>query len=161
MTITIGDRIPSVDIRLMVDGVPAIESAAEVLGRGQVVLFAVPGAFTPGCSTRHLPGYVERAAEISARGVDTIACISVNDVFVMDAWGTAHGVAETFTMLADPDAAFTRAIGMEIDASAFGLGVRSKRYAMVISDGVVMTLLEEENGLSIMNSTAECVLERL
>ena len=161
MTITIGDRIPSVDIRLMVDGVPAIESAAEVLGRGQVVLFAVPGAFTPGCSTRHLPGYVERAAEISARGVDTIACISVNDVFVMDAWGTAHGVTETFTMLADPDAAFTRAIGMEIDASAFGRGVRSKRYAMVISDGVVMTLLEEENGLSIMNSTAECVLERL
>ena len=161
MTIAIGDRIPSVDIRLMVDRVPAIESAAEVLGRGQVVLFAVPGAFTPGCSTRHLPGYVERAAEISARGVDTIACISVNDVFVMDAWGTAHGVAETFTMLADPDAVFTRAIGMEIDASAFGLGVRSKRYAMVISDGVVMTLLEEENGLSIMNSTAECVLERL
>ena len=161
MPIAIGDRIPSVDIRLMVDGVPAIESAAEVLGRGQVVLFAVPGAFTPGCSTRHLPGYIERAAEISARGVDTIACISVNDVFVMDAWGKAHGVAETFAMLADPDAAFTRAIGMEIDASAFGLGVRSKRYAMVISDGVVTTLLEEENGLSIMNSTAECVLERL
>ena len=161
MKITIGDRVPSVDIRLMVDGVPAIESAAEVLGRGQVVLFAVPGAFTPGCSTRHLPGYIERAAEISARGVDTIACISVNDVFVMDAWGKAHGVAETFAMLADPDAAFTRAIGMEIDASAFGLGVRSKRYAMVISDGVVTTLLEEENGLSIMNSTAECVLDRL
>ena len=161
MKITIGDRVPSVDIRLMVDGVPAIESAAEVLGRGQVVLFAVPGAFTPGCSTRHLPGYIERAAEISARGVDTIACISVNDVFVMDAWGKAHGVAETFTMLADPDAVFTRAIGMEIDASAFGLGVRSKRYAMVISDGVVTTLLEEENGLSIVNSTAECVLERL
>ena len=161
MKITIGDRVPSVGIRLMVDGVPAIESAAEVLGRGQVVLFAVPGAFTPGCSTRHLPGYIERAAEISARGVDTIACISVNDVFVMDAWGKAHGVAETFTMLADPDAGFTRAIGMEIDASAFGLGVRSRRYAMVISDGVVTTLLEEENGLSIVNSTAECVLERL
>ena len=161
MPIAPGDLIPSVDIRLMIDGVPAVASAAEVLGHGQVVLFAVPGAFTPGCSTRHLPGYVERAAEISAKGVDMIACISVNDVFVMDAWGKAHGVADTFTMLADPDAAFTRAIGMEIDASGFGLGLRSKRYAMVISEGVVTTLLEEENGLSIMNSTAECVLERL
>lgn len=145
----------------MIDGAPSVVSAPEVLGRGQVVLFAVPGAFTPGCSTRHLPGYIERAAEMSVRGVDRIACISVNDVFVMDAWGQAHGVAETFTMLADPDASFTRAIGMDIDASGFGLGVRSKRYAMVISEGVVTTLLEEENGLSIMNSTAECVLATL
>jgi peroxiredoxin len=161
MPIATGDRIPSVDIRLMINGVPSVESAADLLGSGQVVLFAVPGAFTPGCSTRHLPGYIERAAEISARGVDRIACISVNDVFVMDAWGRAHGVAETFTMLADPDASFTKAIGMEIDASGFGLGLRSKRYAMVITDGVVTTLLEEENGLSIMNSTAECVLERI
>ena len=126
--------------------------------RWQVVLFAVPGAFTTGCSTRHLPGYIARAAELSEKGVDRIACLSVNDVFVMDAWGREHGVADTFTMLADPDASFTTAVGMQIDASSFGLGLRSKRYAMVISDGVVTALLEEENGLSIVNSTAECVL---
>ncbi len=157
-TIAVGDRIPAIDVRLMVDGAPTVVSAAEVLGHGQVVLFAVPGAFTTGCSTRHLPGYIARAAELSEKGVDRIACLSVNDVFVMDAWGREHGVADTFTMLADPDASFTTAVGMQIDASSFGLGLRSKRYAMVISDGVVTALLEEENGLSIVNSTAECVL---
>lgn len=156
--IAVGDRIPAIDIRLMVDGAPTVVSAAEVLGQGQVVLFAVPGAFTTGCSTRHLPGYIAQAAELSAKGVDRIACISVNDVFVMDAWGREHGVANTFVMLADPDASFAKAVGMEIDASSFGLGLRSKRYAMVISEGIVVSLLEEDNGLSIENSTAECVL---
>ncbi len=161
MTIAPGDLIPDVPVRHMVDGSPAVVSSRELLGAGRVVLFAVPGAFTPGCSRVHLPGYAANATEIAGKGVDQIACISVNDVFVMDAWGQAHDVTGTITMVADPLAEFCRAAGLEIDATDKGLGVRSQRYAMVLQDGVVESLMLEDNGLSIANSTAECVLATL
>lgn len=161
MPIAIGDRIPDVIVSIMKDGSPTDVSSTEVLGTGRVVLFAVPGAFTPGCSRVHLPGYAERAAEISDKGVDRIACISVNDTFVMDAWGEAHGVNDSILMIADGDANFTSAVDLEVDVPSAGLGRRSQRYAMVIDNGVVSELLLEDNGLSVVNSTAECVLNKL
>lgn len=161
MTIAKGDRIPDVTVSIMQDGSPTDVSSLEVLGAGRVVLFAVPGAFTPGCSRVHLPGYAERAAEISDKGVDRIACISVNDTYVMDAWGASHGVNDTITMIADGDAAFASAVGLEVDIPSAGLSRRSQRYAMIIDNGVVEELMLEDNGLSIVNSAAECVLDRL
>lgn len=160
MSICVGDSLPVVELRMMVDGAPATMSSSEVLGSGRVVLFAVPGAFTPGCSNLHFPGYVELASSISAAGVDTIACVSVNDVFVMDAWGKAQGSGEIL-MLADPAAAFAEAVGMAVDASGFGLGTRSKRYAMVLQDGVIEAFLPEEDGFGVLASTASCVLAKL
>jgi len=160
MTIAVGDRIPDVEL-WKVDG--ALFSAigtAEVLGKGKVVLFAVPGAFTPTCSDHHLPGFVIRADEIHAKGVDTIACISVNDPFVMGAWARDRKVDETVVMLADGNGEFTRAVGLEMDGSAVGLGARSQRYAAVIEDGVVTALfVEPERGLTV--SSAESVLASL
>lgn len=145
----------------MKDGAPAVVTSTELLGTGRVVLFAVPGAFTPGCSRVHLPGYKNHAKDLSDKGVDTIACISVNDVFVMDAWGQAQGVSEDIVMIADPDGDFAKAVGMVIDMSGFGLGVRSQRYAMVIQDGVIVEVFPEEDGVSVSGSTAECVLAKL
>ena len=145
----------------MKDGAPAVVTSTELLGTGRVVLFAVPGAFTPGCSRVHLPGYKNHAKDLSDKGVDTIACISVNDVFVMDAWGQAQGVSEDIVMIADPDGDFAKAVGMVIDMSGFGLGVRSQRYAMVIQDGVIVEVFPEEDGASVSGSTAECVLAKL
>lgn len=145
----------------MVDGSPTVSSSRELLGSGRVVLFAVPGAYTPGCTRVHLPGYATHAAEIAGKGVDQIACIAVNDVFVMDAWGQAHDVSGSITMIADPAAEFARAVGLDIDATAKGLGVRSQRYAMVLQDGAVVSLFVEDDGLSVANSAAECVLATL
>jgi len=161
MTIAVGDPIPDVPVSLMVDGSPSDVSSRELLGTGRVVLFAVPGAFTPGCSRVHLPGYSAHAAEIAGKGVDQIACISVNDAYVMQAWGDAHDVTGTITMVADGNAAFAEAVGLEVEVPSAGLGRRSQRYAMVINDGVVESLLLEDNGLSVVNSTAECILDRL
>jgi peroxiredoxin len=161
MTIAVGDQIPDVTVSVMKDGSPSDISARELLGSGRVVLFAVPGAFTPGCSRVHLPGYKEHADEIAGKGVDLIACISVNDTFVMDAWGEAHGVNGTITMIGDGDANFTSAVGLEVEVPSAGLGRRSQRYAMVLQDGVVEELMLEDNGLSIVNSAASCVLDRL
>ena len=149
MSPVVGDTLADVELRMMVDGAPTTVSSAKVLGAGRVVLFAVPGAFTPGCSNLHFPGYVELASSIS-----------VNDVFVMDAWGKAQGAGEIL-MLADPDAAFAKAVGMDVDASGFGLGIRSKRYALVLNNGVVEAFLPEEDGFSVLASTAACVLEQL
>lgn len=145
----------------MVDGSPTEVSSDELLGTGRVVLFAVPGAFTPGCSRVHLPGYAQQAGAIAGKGVDRIACISVNDTFVMAAWGDAHGVSDSITMVADGSAAFAEATGLEVTLPGAGLGRRSQRYAMVIQDGVVEELLLEDDGLSVLNSTAECVLGKL
>ena len=145
----------------MKDGAPAVATSTELLGTGRVVLFAVPGAFTPGCSRVHLPGYKNHAKDLSDKGVDTIACISVNDVFVMDAWGQAQGVSEDIVMIADPDGDFAKAVDMVIDMSGFGLGVRSQRYAMVIQDGIIVEVFPEEDGVSVSGSTAECVLAKL
>jgi len=161
MTIAVGDPIPDVPVSLMVDGSPSDVSSRELLGTGRVVLFAVPGAFTPGCSRVHLPGYAQQADAIAGKGVDRIACISVNDAYVMQAWGDAHDVTGTITMVADGNAAFAEAVGLEVEVPSAGLGRRSQRYAMVINDGVVESLLLEDNGLSVVNSTAECVLDRL
>jgi glutaredoxin/glutathione-dependent peroxiredoxin len=159
--IAVGDAVPNVDVRVMRDGAPAVVPMSELIGEGRAVLFAVPGAFTPGCSKQHLPGFVGRAADISAAGVDTILCLGVNDVFVMDAWGDVQGVGDSIVMVADPDAAFTSAVGMEVDASGFGLGMRSKRYALVAENGIVTAFLPEEDGFSVDASTAQCVIDAL
>ena len=160
MTIAVGDTIPDVQIMTTTGGNPTHVQTREVLGSGKVVLFAVPGAFTPTCSDYHLPSYVIRHDELMAKGVDTVACISVNDPFVMDAWGKDQSVGDLVLMLADGNGDFARAVGLEMDGSGFGLGTRSQRYAMVIEDGVVTTLnVEPGPGLSV--SAADAILESL
>jgi glutaredoxin/glutathione-dependent peroxiredoxin len=158
MTIAVGDRIPDIDLWKVTDaGFEPVKSGA-VLGEGKVVLFAVPGAFTPTCSDYHLPGFVLREDEIKAKGVDTIACISVNDPFVMGAWARDQKVGDTVVMLADGNGEFTQAVGLEMDGSGFGLGTRSQRYAAVIEDGVV-TALNVEPGAGLSVSAADAILE--
>ncbi len=160
MTISVGDRIPDVEISVMGSEAPEPIRTGDVLGRGKVVLFAVPGAFTPTCSDYHLPGYLIRAGELRAKGVETIACLAVNDAFVMDAWADDQEVDDAIVMLADGNGAFTRAMGLEFDGSGFGLGMRSRRYAAVIEDGVVTALMvEPAGGLTV--SSAESVLASL
>ena len=160
MTIAAGDHIPDVEIWVMGRDEPEKVRTGEVLGRGKVVLFAVPGAFTPTCTDYHLPGYVVRAGELRAKGVDTIACLSGNDPFVMDAWRREEEVGTAIVMLADGNGTFTRAMGLEFDGSGFGLGARSQRYAAVIDDGIVTALMvEPAGGLSV--SSAESVLSSL
>ena len=132
---------------------------ADALGTGKVVLFAVPGAFTPGCSRVHLPGFVARADELKAKGVDTIACVAVNDAWVMDAWAKSQGVGDKILMLADGSGAFTKAMGLELDVSAVGLGSRSKRYASIIENGVITSLDIDESGITA--SACEAVLDKL
>jgi peroxiredoxin len=158
MTISVGDKLPDAELRTMTADGPTAVRAKDVLGSGKVVLFAVPGAFTPGCSNVHLPGFVEGGAELKAKGVDTIACVAVNDVFVMDAWGKAHG-ADDILLLADGNLEFTEAMGMVLDGSGFGLGNRSKRYAAVIEDGVVTSL--EVDGTAVEASTCSNLLTKL
>ena len=146
MAIAIGDKIPDVELRTMGPDGPETARTGEVLGSGKVVLFAVPGAFTPGCSKIHLPGYIDGYDALTERGVDRVACVAVNDPWVMQAWGDAHGVGDRILMLADGNAEFTRAMGLEADMSGFGLGVRSRRYAAVIEDGTVTSLEVEPAG---------------
>jgi glutaredoxin/glutathione-dependent peroxiredoxin len=160
MAISVGDRIPDVTLRTMTSDGPTAIQSGEALGKGKVVLFAVPGAFTPTCSDHHLPGFVLRAEDITARGVDTIACLAVNDAFVMGAWGDAQGAADKVLMLADGNGEFTAEAGLELDGSGFGLGTRSQRYAAIIEDGVVTELMIESSpGLDV--SSAESVLGKL
>ena len=161
MTIAVGDTIPDVTIRTMTASGPTPIQTAEILGTGTTVLFAVPGAFTPTCSDFHLPSYILRNEELRAKGVDTIACLSVNDAFVMGAWGEQQGVGDSVMMLADGNGDFTRALGLEMDGSGFGLGTRSQRYAMIIEDGVVSMLNIETAPGSIEQSGAEAVLAAL
>jgi len=149
MTISVGDPLPDAELRTMTPDGPTVVKTGEVLGTGKVVLFAVPGAFTPGCSNIHLPGFVERADELKAKGVTTIACVAVNDPFVMDAWGKAYGVGDDILLLADGNGAFTAAMGLELDGSGFGLGSRSKRYAAIIEDGVLTSLDVDEKGIDL------------
>jgi peroxiredoxin len=160
MTLSVGDPIPDVNVMTMGANGPTPVQTGEVLGKGKVVLFAVPGAFTPTCSDYHLPSYLIRYDDLKAKGVDTIACISVNDPFVMGAWGDAQQVGDRVLMLADGNGDFTRAVGLEMDGSGFGLGTRSPRYAAVIEDGVVTALhVEPGSGLSV--SAADSILEVL
>jgi len=159
MTIQVGDKIPSGTFKIMGAEGPKDITTDEVFAGKKVVFFAVPGAFTPGCSMTHLPGYVVNADKIKAKGVDAIACMSVNDAFVMGAWGKNQN-AEEILMLADGNGAFTKAIGMELDASGFGMGSRCKRFAMIVEDGTVTHLAIEPPG-GIVVSAAEAILEQL
>jgi peroxiredoxin len=160
MAISVGDPIPDVKLMTMTPDGPAPMQSGDVLGKGKVVLFAVPGAFTPTCSEKHLPGFVVRAEDIKAKGVDTVACIAVNDAFVMGAWGAQQDPDGQITFLADGNGEFTAALGLEMDGSGFGLGTRSQRYAAIIDDGVVTELLvEPAPGLDV--SSAESILGKL
>ena len=160
MTIAVGDKIPSAKLKTMTAEGPKDISTDDIFNGKKVVLFAVPGAFTPTCSAKHLPGFVEKAAQIQAKGVDTIACISVNDAFVMGAWGKDQKSDGKVHMLADGNGDFAKAVGLEMDGSGFGLGQRSKRYAMVVEDGVVKTLNVENPG-AFEVSSADAVLKAL
>jgi peroxiredoxin len=159
MTIKVGDRVPSVTLRYLTqDGMQQVSSDDFFKGR-KVVLFAVPGAYTRTCSQRHLPSYVTNAAALKAKGVDTIACLAVNDAFVMDAWGKEHG-ADQIVMLGDGSADFTKAIGLDLDRISAGMGIRSQRYAMLVEDGVVKALNVEPSG-EYGISSAEAILATL
>lgn len=160
MPISVGDPIPDVKVMTPTPDGPKPVQTGHVLGQGRVVLFAVPGAFTPTCSDFHLPGFVLRAGELRARGVDTIACVAVNDPFVMAAWAEARGVDDQVLMLADGSADFTRELGLDVDLSGGGMGIRSRRYAAIIDDGVVSDLAVED-GLGLDVSSADKVLARL
>ena len=161
MSISVGDRIPDVTLRVVTEAGADPVASAELLGSGRVVDFAVPGAFTPTCSAVHLPSYVDTASELASAGIDRIVCLAVNDAFVLGAWGAAQGVGPEITLVSDGNAEFTEAIGMDVDASRAGMGKRSKRYAMVIDDGVVTTFLPEEDGFSAIVSTGQCVVDAL
>lgn len=156
MTIKAGDKIPSSTLKTMGEKGPTDISTEEIFAGKKVLLFAVPGAFTPGCSVTHLPGYVVNADKIKAQGVDTIACMSVNDAFVMDAWGKAQN-AEELLMLADGNGDFTAALGLELDGRGFGLGTRSQRFAMIVEDGTV-SHLNVEPGAGVDVSSAETMM---
>ena len=160
MAITVGDKIPAGTLQIAAsDGIKDV-STDELFGGKKVVLFAVPGAFTPTCSAKHLPGFVSRANELKAKGVDSIICLSVNDAFVMDAWGKAHQAGDAVIMAADGNAEFTRALGLEFDASDFGMGVRSQRFALIVDDGVVKGAYVEAP-MKFEVSSAEAILEQL
>ena len=159
MSIAAGDKIPQTTLKIMGANGPEDIGTDAIFAGKKVVLFAVPGAFTPGCSVTHLPGYVVLADKIKAKGVDTIVCLAVNDAFVMDAWGKAQN-AEEIMMVGDGNGNFTQAMGLELDASAYGMGVRSQRYAMILDDGVVTHLAVEPAG-GIVESAAEAVLAKL
>jgi peroxiredoxin len=160
VALSVGDTIPNVKLMTMTgDGIRPVQSG-DVLGKGRVVLFAVPGAFTPTCNDHHLPGFVLQADEILAKGVDRIACVAVNDAFVMNAWGNAQGTGDKVLMLADGNAEFATAAGLQLDGSGFGLGTRSQRYAAILNDGVVEKIfVEPDTGVSV--SGADQILKAL
>lgn len=158
MTIKVGDKIPEGTLAVMGAEGPAGITTADIFSGKKVVLFAVPGAFTPTCSVAHMPGFVVKYDEIIAKGVDTVACLSVNDAFVMNAWKDASN-AENILMLADGNCTFTTSLGLELDGTGFGMGMRSKRFAIIVNDGVVELLNVDESGFEL--SSAEAVLEAL
>ncbi len=146
MTIKVGDKLPEATFMEMTADGPKPVTTAQVFAGKTVALFAVPGAYTPTCSARHLPGFVDKAGEFEAKGVEEIVCTSVNDVFVMGAWGKSSHAEDKIRMLADGNGAFAQAIGLEMDASGFGMGKRSQRYSMLVKDGVVSELNVEQGG---------------
>ncbi|HEY0412180.1 MAG TPA: peroxiredoxin [Allosphingosinicella sp.] len=160
MTLSVGDRLPkSTLVKATPDGPQPVDSDEYFRGR-RIAIFSVPGAFTPTCSARHLPGFVEKAGDIKAKGVDEIACVAVNDAFVMQAWGDSAGVAGKVTMLADGNGDFAKAIGLTMDGSKFGMGLRGQRWSAVVNDGVVEQLNVEEPG-AFNVSSADYMIERL
>lgn len=161
MTVSVGDRIPDATVMtLTADGLQSVQTA-DVLGKGRVVLFAVPGAFTPTCSDNHLPGYVLRAEDLQAKGVDRIACVAVNDPFVLGAWGKDRGTGDDILMLSDGNGEFTAAMGLQLDASGFGMGSRSQRYAAILDNGTVKELFVEPVPTEVTVSSVETVLGKL
>jgi peroxiredoxin len=160
MAIKVGDKIPSSTLMEMKNGSPQPVSTDDLFKGKKVVLFALPGAFTPTCSAKHLPGFIQHSDEIKQKGVDIIACLSVNDAFVMGAWGEQQKAENKVVMLADGNGDFTRALGLEMDASRFGMGKRSQRFSMVVDDGVVKQLNVEEPG-AFSVSSAEHVMNQL
>ena len=159
MAIKAGDTLPDVKLKEMGDGGPKDVSLGELAKGKKLVLFAVPGAFTPTCSMKHLPGFVEKAGDLRQKGVQEVACVSVNDAFVMGAWGKDQACAGKVRMLADGNGELAKALGLELDASGFGMGKRSKRYAIIANDGKVEQVLVDESGLK--ESSAENVLSKL
>ncbi len=159
MAIKEGDKLPDATMHVMKDGRPTAVSTSDLFGGKKVVVFAVPGAYTPTCSQAHLPGFVINADTIKGKGVDSIVCISVNDAFVMDSWGKDKN-AEAIVMVGDGNGEFTGKLGLEMDGSGFGLGTRSQRYAMIVDDGVVTKLAIEAPG-KFEVSSAESILEAL
>jgi peroxiredoxin len=160
MTIKVGEQIPAMKLMMATPEGPKETSTDEIFKGKKVVLFAVPGAFTPTCSAKHLPGFVQNADAIKAKGVDTVACIAVNDVFVMGAWGKEQGCDSRITMLADGSGTFAKALGLELDLGARGLGTRSQRYALIAQDGKVIHLaVEQPGGFEV--SKAESILAAL
>jgi peroxiredoxin len=160
MTIKVGDRMPEGSFGIMTKDGPGSISTKDLFSDRKVVLFAVPGAFTPTCSMNHLPGYVKHAGEFREKGVDTIACMSVNDTFVMDAWGKDRQVGDKVLMLADGNGIYAKALGLELDASGFGMGKRSQRFAIVVDNGIVKQL-HVEAPREFKVSAAESVLKAL
>jgi peroxiredoxin len=160
MTIKVGDRMPEGSFNIMTSEGPGAISSDDLFSGKKVVLFSVPGAFTPTCSMNHLPGYIENAEALLAKGVDTIACMAVNDVFVMAAWGQDKSVGEKILMLADGNGSYTQALGLELDASGFGMGHRGQRFAIIVDDGVV-SQLHVEAPKEFKVSAADYILEQL
>jgi peroxiredoxin len=159
MTIEVGDSIPAAQLACMNDGIESL-STEQIFAGKKVVLFSVPGAFTPTCSAKHLPGFVERAAAFRDKGVDLVACVSVNDVFVMHAWGQSQNVGDSVMMLADGNGEFAQLLGLEVDATGFGMGHRSQRFALIAEDGKVTALHVEAPG-EFRVSSAEAILAAL
>jgi glutaredoxin/glutathione-dependent peroxiredoxin len=160
MTIKVGDKMPSGTLTLATKDGPQKVSADDFFKGKKVVLFSVPGAFTPTCDAKHLPGFVEKTADLKGKGVDTIACLSVNDAFVMKAWGKSQGCEGKVEMIADGNAEYTKALGLDFDASGFGMGTRGQRFAMVIDNGVVKNLNVEAKG-EFKVSSADYVLGQI
>ena len=160
MTIKTGDRIPDVTLMRATSDGPQPQSSAEFFAGRRVAIFSVPGAFTPTCSARHLPGFVEKAADLKAKGIDEIAATAVNDAFVMRAWGEDQAVGDDILMLGDGSGDFTKAVGLEMDATRFGMGTRSQRYSMIVDDGVVKELNVEQGG-EFRVSAADYLLAQL
>jgi peroxiredoxin len=161
MTIKVGDKVPSGSFGIMKSGSPGSMTTDELFSGKRVVLFSVPGAFTPTCSKTHLPGFVQNAAALKAKGIDSVACMAVNDVFVMDAWGKGAGAEGKVLMLADGNATYTKALGLELDAAGFGMGIRGQRFAMVVKDGVVEKLMVEPSAGQCTISGGESILSSL
>ncbi len=160
MSIQVGDDMPTGSFGVMTSDGPDSVTTEELFNGKKVVLFAVPGAFTPTCSAKHLPGYVQNASALKGKGVDTIACLSVNDLFVMDAWGKDQGVGNDVMMLADGNGDYASALGLELDASGFGMGQRAKRFALVVDNGVASQVHIEGPG-EFKVSTAEFILNNI
>jgi peroxiredoxin len=160
MTISVGDKMPAGSFTVMSDDGPGSVTTEELFNGRKVVLFSVPGAFTPTCSMKHLPGYVQNADALISHGVDTVACMAVNDVFVMDAWGKDQNVGDAVSMLADGNAAYTKTLGLDLDASGFGMGTRGQRFSIIVNDGHVTHLNIEGPG-EFLVSNAETALEQV